>query len=183
MNVKAILLVGLLLSAHSLSHATPNKLTQAQACSSIENALKRLACYDELFVTQREVAVAEQLQAAEHVEPSKQVKPSEKVKLAKSVKALLVPNQNIDKFGREHIKTAEDEQTPAQLLATVVSLSKDPRKNRIFTLDNGQIWKESEQSKLRVKVGHKVYIEKGALSAYFLGREDKTRRIRVRRLN
>jgi hypothetical protein len=66
---------------------------------------------------------------------------------------------------------------------TVTALGAKPHGELIVTLDNGQVWAEIQTgSKVRLKIGDTVKIERGAMGSYSLiapnGRSSKVSRIR-----
>jgi hypothetical protein len=77
------------------------------------------------------------------------------------------------------VRQAEDAVLPGKILA----LRQGPRGEWIFTLDNHQVWDqtESEPSK-RFAVGEAVHIEPGAMGSWWLA-ADKGRKTRVKRLS
>jgi|GEM_PF-807408 len=87
----------------------------------------------------------------------------------------------IAEFGASGLQTSESEKELDRINAVIADIEQGPRKQRIFTLNNGQIWKEMERSSLRFKKGQSVYIEKGAVTSFHMSREDANRRTRVKR--
>jgi hypothetical protein len=85
-------------------------------------------------------------------------------------------------FGAEGLAIDKFSQGLSRIDAVIGSLSQNSRNIRTFTLENGQVWQETESSRLRLKAGMNIYIEKGLLSAHFLGIEDSNRRVRVKRI-
>jgi hypothetical protein len=68
------------------------------------------------------------------------------------------------------------------LRAKIVKIEKDSRSLMTFTLDNGQVWRQTEVSRLRIKVGETVEIEPGRFSGYFLSSVNNNRSTNVKRI-
>jgi hypothetical protein len=63
----------------------------------------------------------------------------------------------------------QDANVAQQIDATLVTTSYANGGQRIFELDNGQIWRETESSRMgTLKKGDKIIIRKGALSSFLL---------------
>ncbi|MFC4700901.1 hypothetical protein ACFO4O_12075 [Glaciecola siphonariae] len=89
----------------------------------------------------------------------------------------------IDQFGAEDLQREAPQQARLDRIDSVIDdISENNRGIRTFTLANGHKWRETESSRLRLKKGMAIYVEKGALSAYFLGKESSNRRVRVKRV-
>jgi hypothetical protein len=88
----------------------------------------------------------------------------------------------VDLFGAEDLGRKEDKEELSKIESVIDALTENNRSIRTFTLANGQVWQETENSRLRLKVGMPIYIEKGAFSAHFLGKESSNRRVRVKRV-
>jgi hypothetical protein len=75
------------------------------------------------------------------------------------------------------------QQAKAQVLTGRISaLRQAPHGERIFTLDNRQVWIEAEaRPNIQFAVGEEVHIEHGAMSSLWLV-ADKHREVRVTRL-
>jgi len=72
--------------------------------------------------------------------------------------------------------------SPQQIAVKVVSVSSDARGKKIFTLVNGQVWRQTEYGTYHLKTDKAVFIKKGALGSFFLGQVDRNRKIRVKRI-
>lgn len=88
----------------------------------------------------------------------------------------------IDNFGAESLANVQNIPSLDKIESVVEIISENNRNIRTFTLANGQVWRETESSRLKLKEGMLIYIEKGALSAHFLGKEESKRRVRVKRV-
>jgi hypothetical protein len=188
MNNKLFILLPLLLIA-SGSQAQ-DIATALKACSGEENSLKRLICFDHIVkdINQYEVAKIPYSATAKVVSKAMPaaatVSKQSAVSAAAASEPLPTKQKSVDQaeadFGLEHKKAAE--LTEDRLYAQVSSISKDPYKNLIITLVNGQVWQQTEALYFKMEVNDTIYIERGALSSFFLGRDDNNRRIRVKRI-
>jgi len=81
-----------------------------------------------------------------------------------------------------HKRNPEAVATPAVLHATIVDVKQSARGESIFTLDNQQVWVESQiNPRVQFVAGDAVQIEHGAMGSIWLA-GDKARKIRIRRL-
>jgi hypothetical protein len=74
-----------------------------------------------------------------------------------------------------------EEKAADKIYAQVSSITKDHYGKLSVELDNGQSWKQIDSSKLRLKVGERLYIERGVLGSFFMSKDDVNRRVRVKR--
>jgi hypothetical protein len=129
-----------------------------EKCKAINNALERLACYDSLF-------------NRVNTESDKS-----------GVAELTRPNLEAD-FGAEQLARSEHNKEIQEISVQVVDIQENNRGQRTFILANGQHWRETELSRLRVKTGQEVVVKKGAFSAYYLKKPNVGRTVRVKRIN
>jgi len=126
-------------------------------CRQIQQDDKRLACYDKISI--------------------KNIKNKAKQATAK-VADKPATKVDINEFGLK----AKKENEPDAFVATVVKLKKNPYGLFTITLDNGQIWKQIDSRKFRLKVDNKIQIEKGALGSFKLKKVDSNASTRVKRV-
>ena len=86
----------------------------------------------------------------------------------------------IKEFGLEHIIDTENRQT--EIVAVVSSVKADPYGKLKVSLDNGQVWKQKESKRIRLKKGDKITIRRGAFGSFNLQKEGQGRVIKVKRL-
>jgi hypothetical protein len=68
---------------------------------------------------------------------------------------------------------------PARIEATVSAIREINREGRIITLDNGQVWRETQAySSLLLKAGDKIIIREAALSSFLLVKGPQSARVR-----
>jgi hypothetical protein len=176
----------------SKSNAAINSAAQASdaesaamACVNIEADDKRLACYDRVFM--HTTAKKEQKHTVPEADMKVVAAPEAPLKATErpinEVPPAVVSEQAaMDNFGAENLSRKEDNSDElSELSALVASVSEDPRGRRTFVLANGQVWKEDENSRVRVKEGTQIVISKGAFSAYYLKRAGTSRSVRVSR--
>ncbi|MFN4115041.1 MAG: hypothetical protein ACK4F7_00895 [Inhella sp.] len=128
--------------------------SQAQPCAEIAEPTARLACYDKQF-------------------------PPKALPVGSSAPAAaLVPDANNQRFGLPPERSAEPTSMSAQLSA--VQQRQDGA--RIFVLDNGQRWLETDAQRRGVtNVGDHIEIRSAALGSFILVTPARVG-IRVRRL-
>ncbi|MDD8061067.1 hypothetical protein [Shewanella metallivivens] len=163
---------------------------QLSFCAQKTNNKERLSCYDQLAAnakpsanislpikatTPAVVAVAQAPVApAVASTPSQPVTP-----VAASAPAVASPELSVEDFGLQK-KVIEDEVN--RLYFTVADVSKAPGGALIVTLDNGQVWKQTNAERYKVKKGHDIYIETGALNSFLMGSDERNATTRVKRL-
>lgn len=148
----------ILLCSSPLLHAQSTLTSQLEQCRTEQNALKRLVCYDEIN-TRTAGSPAPQTAERTHA----------------------VTNPPADNFGKEHRQVAAD--PVDQLYATVSDISFSPRKELIITLDNGQIWRQNGSGQFPLQTGERIYIKRGLLGAFYLGKDGRNRTLKVVRSN
>lgn len=168
----------------SMSHANAESIASAlEKCSNVENTLKRLVCYDQLsqqakgYEDSQLPVVNRPAQSGQFSAPA----------IAGSAPASQPPavqqpaaRSAEDNFGLPPLKVVEQKQIDS-LVATVTQKDKTLRGKLIFTLDNGQVWTQSDTESFLVNVGDQVRIEKGLLGGHFLNVVSSKKRIRVKR--
>lgn len=153
--------------ASPVSHAKNNSdlLFNLTHCSTILSDKARLACFD-MFVP----------------DTAKQTVVTPTVIVSASVDNQLTKQKQVDDFAKEHLKETKEEQGSTSLSATVGELKKSLRGQWIIYLENGQKWQQKDQASIKLTVGNKVRLEKGAMGSVYLYKEDSHRSIKVKRL-
>lgn len=165
-------------------------------CSKVENSLQRLNCYDgianginkETVVIEDPQVVAPVKAKIERTVPSV-VAPAPALTVT-SVVSSKVPgepknmtkdtNQAQQNFGIEQQLIAQ--QSIDKIYATVVKVTKDGRKKRVFTMDNGQVWRQTQSDSLKIKQGDVIYIDRGILGSFYMSKDDVNRKFKVKRI-
>jgi hypothetical protein len=143
------------------------------ACADESDDAQRLRCFDAVVANMRKGPRPAATVAATPPAAQPAVAPQPAAPTA-------TPEQ---KFGaRGDIKPDRHEDL-SELNSTVTALGAKPHGELIVTLDNGQVWAEiAANSRVKLKVGDTVKIERGALGSFLLvapnGRSSKVARIR-----
>jgi len=82
---------------------------------------------------------------------------------------------------REAYGIAEDTQDSNELTATITDIQSAAHGRVIVSLHNGQVWRQKSSSALKIKVGDRVVIKKGALSSFKMKKEGSSVMMRVSR--
>lgn len=146
-------------------------LALAQICTDIEDDAERLACYD--AKSGAPSAVPEAL-AGQQVPPARAETPvPEPDDNAGTTIAADAPED----FGREEPLDAPREYVEATIVEIATGGEID-----YLRLDNGQVWREVGDSRMRFKEGRKVTITEGILGSYDLKMEGYNKIVKVRRV-
>lgn len=140
--------------------------SQLLGCSEVSDNLARLTCFDDV------------------VENNLAAKLDQKKQATSSVNNVAVSNEDIDAFGKEHLKktTEEQAQEVTSITLTISALSKTAYGKWNISFVNGQKWQQKDSVKLSLNKGQRVVLTKGALSAVYLQKENSKKRIKVKRL-
>jgi hypothetical protein len=147
-------------------------LTFAEVCADIEEDEARLACYD--AQSNGSAAAPAEL---EPPAPSSQIAEEsvspERPKDAETA----VEAGSSEKFG---IRESDDD--PKEYVeGTIVEILKSGQLEYV-RLDNGQVWREVTDSRMRFKEGRKVTITEGIMSSYDLRMEGYNKVVKVKRV-
>lgn len=160
----------MLLSLTSLlisSTANASLETQLTQCAAIQDKLDRLICYDKISSS-----LSSQTKMSSTTEAIAVAAPT-----AAATTTAIASNPSED-FGR--IYKTEDAIEKIQL--QIKSIAKDPRGVLKISFTNGQVWKQIDSTKLKLKDDQIVYIKKAALGSFILGIDGRNTTIRVKRL-
>ncbi|MCT8985239.1 hypothetical protein O1D97_02610 [Marinomonas sp. 15G1-11] len=164
---------------------------QLSFCAQKTDSLERLICYDELAANANPSAnislpavakaPADAVAANKPAAPVIASVPPQPVKPAaiEVPTAASSPELSVNDFGLQK-RVIEDE--VGRLYFTVADVSKAPGGALIVTLDNGQVWKQTNAERYKVKKGHDIYIETGALNSFLMGSDERNATTRVKRL-
>jgi hypothetical protein len=153
-----------------------------QRCAEIDEGSRRLQCYDDAAMRDRsgsrpapeeEIAQKSEIEAAEPAprQPANR-KPAAEAALTRE-----------DRFGLERTEEQVREPVPDELTATVANIGVRRHGERVFTLDNGQVWLEKSANRsLHLQVGDTVTIKPGLFGSHSLfgsgNRSSKVDRLR-----
>lgn len=157
------LILGSALAGCAQAHAN-----DASRCVDIEDAVARLACYDEAFGRTKTGVDAS---------------PAQKTKNAE-IASENTSEPTIDAFGREHSDAPRPKNSLDSITARIERLVEAPKGLYTFQLDNGQTWRQSEASDaVRFRVGDEVAIKRGALGSFRLHKRQGGRAVPVKRVH
>lgn len=149
-------------------HASAGIEQQLANCAAIDGKLERLICYDDLAAN-----AANQSTNKTIASPVSTPVPTAAVTVAS-------PMTTEENFGKIY---KADPAEINRLDMKVASVSKDPYGALKIRFENGQVWKQNDNRRFKLKQGDTVYIEKGALGSFLLGKQNINTTIRVKRLD
>jgi len=82
-------------------------------------------------------------------------------------------------FGQEQQKVIEE--APESITATITEATEGAYGKYIFTLDNGQVWRQVGSSRAIWRGGEQVVVERGALGSFMMRKTTGGRSLRVKR--
>ncbi len=161
--------------------------TELIDCRALTSSVARLDCYDQAI----DAYVASPSPAAERrtAENPAPVAPAAAAATAASEPVLSsgpVLSQE-DLFGqgetemRKSLQEATDTKEIDRIEAVVVEVYKSASGKAVITLDNGQVWKQSDASRTHLSVNDKVTIRRRSFGSYTLF--NKKNSIRVKRIS
>lgn len=140
-------------------------------CADTKDSLSRLVCYDKLAQSIRGTATATEVSSDLAV-----ITPSQ------AITAVAASNEAED-FGKFHLKKKPVEKDLVTSVSSVIAKVQVLNYGKLYlTLANNQIWQQTGNNKLSIKVGDNVELVKGMLSAIYLKKEGINKRIRVKRM-
>ncbi|MBT0586042.1 hypothetical protein [Alteromonas oceanisediminis] len=158
-----------------------------EKCSKESNSLKRLVCFDNVAKSVRQYAEGDvplrseamlRARSAGNVAKSDPA-PADRSGVVLPTDAAPTASSEVQEFGLEHRR--DTEKMIDKLYASVVKITTTPRSRKIIELDNGQVWRQNDGSALKIDVGDRVYVERGVLGAFYLGKDSLNRRMKVKR--
>jgi len=139
------------------------------ACANTANDAERLACYD---------AAVGRLQAAEAAGDVALVSREDVREAQRSNFGLMLPNLTIPGFGNG----GDDTNRIDTVAFPIASVERDVRDRVVVTLDNGQVWRQTDQKTFSIKDKEEAEIRRGALGSFFI-KLDGGRAFRAERIN
>lgn len=158
-------------------HAKESVADAITACSAKSNSLQRLVCYDKIAARLNDLSDSSLPSAALKAPVTPSASSANAATVAAPIKSMPVasaPSKSTFGFA--------DKDTNESVVATITKLSTDSRNYMTFTLDNGQVWKQTEVNRIRFKEGDTVEIEEGRFSGYYLSSTKNNRSTNVKRL-
>jgi LytS/YehU family sensor histidine kinase len=157
--------------------------TKLIECTEITDSLARLVCFDTLATTViAKVGTAKENTAAELAATPSLVPGSTPIFVDKQA---AVKTDNVAMFGAEHLKkSAVDTKESQQITAVVAKVKKNHYDQLLLTFENGQAWKQTDNSWFKLALGQSVILTKGVMGAVYLKKADgsSNKKIRVKRI-
>lgn len=177
--MRSLWLLALGLTSLSASASVEQGLAQ---CATVQDKLDRLICYDTLAesVAKMPAATVAQPQAAAPV--AAVAAPAPVVPATVSAAPVAPVSQAAPTVEESFGKVKKTEAEPERIELVISAVDTDAYNNLKISFTNGQVWKQTDGRKFKLKSGESVYIEKGALGAFYLGLESRNTTIRVKRL-
>ncbi|TQF72485.1 hypothetical protein [Pseudoalteromonas luteoviolacea] len=174
-KIIAVLALGLSVSAN----AKTVDIAALQSCTTIQNALKRLVCFDDAMAGNQN---AGNQSAVTNSQQQVVANPTQVTAPVTAPVTTSVPAQSAEqKFGLEN-KVKEKLADIDNLTIEVVKLKESARGVRTFTLANGHVWKQLGSDSFFAKVGDNVTIKRASFNSYLMNKTGSNRSIRVKRL-
>jgi hypothetical protein len=157
-------------------------------CRALTSAVERLDCYDQLVDAHAALpSQAAKPQTAENPAP---VAPAAAVAATAASQPARSSGPELsqeDLFGqgetemRKSVQEATDTEEIDRIEATIVEVYKSKSGKAVITLDNGQVWKQSDGSRTHLSVNDEVTIRRRSFGSYTLF--NKKNSIRVKRIS
>ena len=165
---KALLLSLLFLAESALS--AEEALTE---CRQIEEIAERVVCYDAIVDSYVPIESSDRLEVAATVDVTE-------TNVAPDAQSLFGTN---DADAKRIVEISMAIEQIDQIVATVSDVRASATKKLTVTLDNGQIWRQLDSQRLRLKSGEAVIVRKASLGSYLMEKQSGGRSIRVKRQN
>lgn len=151
----------------------------ALECRSVESADERLACYDNIVDgrSARSNAVASPDSATA---PTATATATAAATAPADSPPAAATNEAEDEFGLPPM--AEGDEKIDRIEAIVVKVSTSSSRKMTLELDNGQKWRQTTSSSLRVSEGDEVIIRRRSFGSHSLSREGTSRSMKVKRV-
>jgi hypothetical protein len=171
-------------------------LDDLSICAKNSDNLQRLVCYDKLAENspsnQQKVQQQIPLQVTSSIPLTQQnqnnlvltqLKPPQKAHIIKPQSAFNVTNevnQQQSSFGQEDKQRTKN--LIKEIQAQVVLVKKGTHSKQIITLNNGQVWRQTDSTYLKLRKGQAIIIKRGAMGSFFIGKHSTNKRIRAKRI-
>lgn len=164
-----------------LSSVDANEITEnLKKCAEIKSDNERLSCLDELIAS---LPNDEKIFINRDERVQENEKNSSSSKTLSAAKGSGADEQNsITAEALFGIENKEKKIVVEKIYATVVKVIESRLRDTKYHLDNGQVWAKKDSSRLKIRNGDKVYIERGALTSFYMGTDGQNTRTRVARL-
>jgi hypothetical protein len=155
-------------------------------CRALASAVARVDCYDQLADTQ--TAAINQATQIGTVERAAPAVAATETAAAATVEATADASQEAF-FGKNETEIRKSAQEAAgttevdQMAARVSEVRKSATGKAIITLDNGQVWKQIDSSRLRLSSDDQVTIRRASLGSFMLYKTGSKSLMRVKRIS
>lgn len=174
LGVVAVVVPLLSWSTPSLAQTAPAMDEQAlRECTRIQNALKRLVCFDAAMEGRELPAVAQEVPATNRGQQQ-----AATVRNNPPERSENDPNSS-ENFG----KTVAPVDRIERLDVVILERKRDGLGRWVIEFDNGQVWRQKTAESYVFSDNAQYFIERGAFSAFFLGRSDSNSRTAVERID
>ena len=151
-------------------------LAIAEVCTQITDDEQRLACFDETHAC---AAIGSDRGRLECFDSAYSQSGSSSILVGDdSVPVVATPAASSEEVSEKSALYARDE----DIEATIVEVTTNALKIDYVSLDNGQVWRETEDSRARFKVGQKVGIQEGIFGSHNLTIEGSSKIVKVTRV-
>lgn len=200
LKMSAILII--LASPISMANSVADTLLM---CAENVDSLQRLVCYDKLAkkiknfpsklqemqaqfpVRTTTSGTSDKPHQTEHkVQPKPVLAPSKRVaeSLTVTKKIVVIKDDTTSQqqaiFGKENKQSIKN--TINQIKSKILKVHKDRFGNQTISLANGQVWRQTDNTRLKLKREQIVIIKRGAMGSFFIGKENANKRIRAKRV-
>lgn len=154
-----------------------------RACANIQSNSGRLDCFDSAYSDSGSSIPQADASDKSHevpIEPGTSVGDSSQVKLSEVDKK--PEPAEISAAPEEFGKKKKRDASKPFVEASIVEVTSNELKIDYLRLDNGHIWRENEDSRVRFKVGQMVKIEEGIFNSFNLTMEGTRKIVKVKRV-
>ena len=159
---------GLLLILASPFGIANTLLDKLSLCTKNNDDIQRLACYDE--VVDKNVNNQPKQHKVKHQAPLQDITTEQEDNT----------NQQQAEFGQENDLRSKG--FINQLQATINKIEKTPYGKLVITLDNEQVWRQTDSTRLNLRKNNVIIIERAAFGSFFISKENANKRIRAKRM-
>jgi len=149
-------------------------------CKQLTDNSARLSCYDRLAATFGSQAASADVAVPGTAVPGAAA-PASAPAAVVATPATATPSAEVIEadFGKTQSRPSDQVE---QLQATVKSLSRNKMRKMLITLENGHIWRQTEDDSIQLKAGDSVTIEKASFGSFLLSKTGTNRKVRVKRV-
>ena len=173
------LIIALTLYLASGNAFAANLEEELKKCAATSDSSARLACFDALDK-------ADGVDTTDVSSPAAMPMEKEETVTAKEVEvesAVSQPSETepaVQDFGVEQRKAMEN--APESMESAIVAVDRGKYTKPVVTLENGQVWQQTDGGRMKLKVGQTALINRGAFSSFFIQNKSGGNRVRVKRI-